>query len=224
MVIIRKNFGLKILSLALAILGWSYFRFAANPVFGPGFEQQLSVPIVAANLPVGFIAHYTEKEAVVTVAQKRGEPAVKPDEIKAIIDLGNKGAGVYNVPVQLVAPDLSVKSLSPASVGLTIEKVDDRTYPLSLHYSGPASASVVVSDASMEPRTVRVQGPTSLLQLVTAVRIDVPIPGSPIDIDSMVRPSAVDQSGQEIAGLVVSPDLIRVQVHFVKGNGATIKQ
>jgi len=223
-VIIRKNFGLKVLSLLLAILGWAYFRFAANPVFGPGFEQQLSVPIVAANLPVGFIAHFTEKEAVVTVAQKRGDPAVKPDEIKAIIDLGNKSAGVYNVPVQLVAPDVSVKSLSPASVGLTIEKVDDRTYPLSLHYSGQAQASVVVSDSSMDPKTVRVQGPTGLLQQVAAVRVDIPIPTSPTDIDSMVRPSAVDSAGQEIAGLVVSPDLVRVQVHFVKGNGATIKQ
>lgn len=222
MVIIRKNFGLKALSLALAILGWSYFRFASNPVLGPGFEQQLSVPIAAANLPVGFIAHYTEKEAVVTVEQKRGEPAVKPDEIKAIIELGNKGPGVYNVPVQLVAPDVSIKSLSPASVGLTIEKIDDRSYPLSLHYSGQSS-SLVVNDSSMDPTSVRVQGPTSLLQQVTAVRVEVPVPTSPTDIDSMVRPSAVDQAGQEIGGLVVSPDLVRVQVHFVKGNGATIK-
>lgn len=223
MVIIRKNFGLKVLSLALAILGWSYFRFASNPVLGPGFEQQLSVPIAAQDLPVGFIAHYTEKEAVVTVEQKRGEPPVKPDEIKAIIELGNKGAGVYNVPVTLVAPAVSIKSLSPASVGLTIERVDDRSYPLALHYSGPPSSQVVVSDSSMDPKTVRVQGPTGLLQQVTAVRVDVPVPTSPTDIDSMVRPSAVNQAGQEIAGLVVSPDLVRVQVHFVKGNGATIK-
>ncbi len=66
--IIRKNFGLKVLSLALAIVGWAYFRFASNPVIAAHFDQQISVPIVAANLPVGYIAHFTEKDAVVTVA------------------------------------------------------------------------------------------------------------------------------------------------------------
>jgi hypothetical protein len=31
MQIIRKNFGLKLLSLAIAIAGWAYIRFAGSP-------------------------------------------------------------------------------------------------------------------------------------------------------------------------------------------------
>lgn len=31
MQIIRKNFGLKLLSVAIAIVGWAYIRFAGNP-------------------------------------------------------------------------------------------------------------------------------------------------------------------------------------------------
>ncbi|HEY5339470.1 MAG TPA: hypothetical protein VIK27_00460, partial [Candidatus Aquilonibacter sp.] len=72
MQIIRKNFGLKLLSLVLAIVGWAYFRYAGNPVIAARFDQQLSVPIVVANLPVGYIAHYNDKEAIVTVAAHRG--------------------------------------------------------------------------------------------------------------------------------------------------------
>lgn len=223
MQIIRKNFGLKLLAALLAILGWAYFRFASNPVIAARFEQQLSVPIVSENLPVGYIAHFTDKDAVVTVAQKRGEPPVKPEEIKAILDLSNKAVGVYNVPVLLVAPDIAVKSLSPASVSLTIEKVDDRSYPVSLHYTGTSSTSVVVNDATMMPKSVTLHGPTSLLEQVSAVRVDVPLPGQPQDLDSMVRPSAVNSLGQEIAGIDVSPDLVRVQVHFIKGSGAVVK-
>ncbi len=44
--IIRKNFGLKVLALTLAIVGWAYFRYATNPIVAAArFDQQISVPI-----------------------------------------------------------------------------------------------------------------------------------------------------------------------------------
>lgn len=217
MQIIRKNFGLKILSLALAIVGWAYFHYASNPVLAARFDQQLSVPIVAVNLPVGYFARYPDKEAIVTVSGRRGEPAVKPDEIKAVLDLAGKGTGVYNVPVELVAPNVAVQSLSPASVSLSIEKIDARSYPLSLHYLGPQETQIVVSRANASPAQVLVHGPSDTLSEVAAVRLDVPVPQTPQSIDETVRPIPVDSAGQEIGGLDVSPDLIRVRVTFAQG-------
>jgi hypothetical protein len=123
--IIRKNFGLKVLSLALAVVGWAYFRFQSNPSLLTRFDQQLSVPIVAANLPAGLLAHYAEKEAIVTVSVKRGEAPIKPGDVKAMLDLSDKSPGAYNVPVQLVAPTVIVESLRPATVSVTIEKSGD---------------------------------------------------------------------------------------------------
>lgn len=219
MQIIRRNFGLKLLSVTLAIVGWAYFRFATNPVIAAHFDQQLSVPIVEANLPVGYIAHFTDKEAVVTIATKRGEPAIKPDEIKAVLDLSNKTAGVYNIPVQLVAPNIVVQSLSPASVSLTIERIEAKNFPVIFHYVGAEQSGVVVGDATVMPTTVSVHGATSLLSQITAVRIDVPVPGAPRDFDEMARPTPVNSLGQEVTGVEIAPDLIRVQVHFVAGAG-----
>ena len=219
MQIIRRNFGLKLLSVTLAVIGWAYFRFGSNPVVAAHFDQQLSVPIVAANLQQGYIAHYTDKEAVVTVAAKRGQPPLKPDEIKAVLDLANRGAGIYNVPVQLVAPNIAVQSLSPASVSLTIERIDEQNYPVSLHYVG-AQNNVVVGEMRVLPVLVTVQGPTSLLSQIAGVRVDVPFPNAPRMFDEMVRPIPVNSAGQEITGIDVSPDLTRVQVHFVAGTGA----
>ena len=223
MQIIRKNFGLKVLSLAIAIVGWAYFRFATNPVIAARFDQQISVPIIAANLPVGYIAHLTDKEAVVTVATRRGEAPVKPEEIKAVLDLSNKMSGVYNVPVELVAPHIVVQSLTPASVSLTIEKIEERAYPLAFHYVGNAQNAVVVGDSRLTPVDTTVHGPTSLVSQVASVRVDVPLPSSPQAYDAMVRPVPVNSLGQEITGLEVAPDLVRVQIHFVAGTGAKTK-
>ncbi len=224
MQILQKNFGLKVLSLVLAIVGWAYFRFAANPVIAARFDQQLSVPITAENLPVGLITHFTDKEAVVTMTSRRGEPPIKPDEVKAVLDLSGKGAGVYNVPVQLVAPNIVVQSLSPASVSLTIEKIDQRPYALSLHYSGAEQTQIVVSDARTSPANITLRGPSGLLAQVSTVRVDVPMPQAPQAFDAMVRPVAVNSLGEEIAGLEPAPDLVRVQIHFIRGTGANKKE
>jgi len=220
---IRKNFGLKVLSVTLAIVGWAYFRFASNPVIATSFDQQISVPIVAANLPVGYISHFTDKEAIVAVSSRPGESPIKPDDIKAFLDLSDKKAGLYNVPVQLVAPHIVVQSLSPASVSLSIEKIEQRFYPLALHYTGNTSTSAVVGDAQQTPANVMVRGATGLLSQVASVRIDVPLPATAQTYDAMVRPVPVNSLGEEIAGVEVAPDLVRVQIHFVPGMGAKKK-
>jgi YbbR domain-containing protein len=221
--IIRKNFGLKILALAIAITGWAYFRVANNPAIAARYDQQLSVPITVANLPVGLVARYVEKEAVVTVAAQRGAPPIRPDEIKAVLDLAYKGPGVYSVPIQMVAPNIVVQSLSPGSVSLTIERVEQRGFPLTLYYTGSPASQIVISKAATMPNSVIVRGATSELTQVTAVRLDVPLAQTPAQLDSMFRPIPVDSLGREVQGVDVAPDLVRVQAQFVKGTGVSKK-
>lgn len=215
---IRHNFGLKLLSLVLAVLGWSYFRFANNPLIGARFDQQLSVPITAANLAPGYIARFPDKAAVVTVEPKRGEPPIKPDEIRAVLDLSSRTAGVYNVPVQLVAPSVAVQSLSPASMTLTIEKIDEKTFPVAMHYGG--QANVVVSKFSVTPLSVTVRGPDDDLSQVATVRVDLPLNTSTPSVDEMIRPLAVNSAGEEIADVQVVPNLVRVQAQFLPATGS----
>jgi YbbR domain-containing protein len=215
MQIVRHNFGLKVLAIALAVTGWAYFRFASNPLLAARFDQQLSVPITPINLPVGYIAHFTDKEAVVTIESHRGEPTVKPDQIRAVLDLSNKVTGAYNLPVQLVAPNVVVHSLAPASVTLTVEKIDQKNFPLDVHYVGQQNALVVSGAVQTVPSQASVRGASSALAQVTAVRLDVPLPDEPLRFDEMLRPVAINALGAEVTGVQVSPDLIRVEAQFV---------
>jgi len=212
---LQKNFGLKIASLLLATLGWTYYRFADNPLIAARFDQQLSVPIAAINLPAGYVAHFPEKEAVVTVLPTRGQPPVKPDQIKAVIDFAKIAlpatSGVYNVAVELISPNVVVQSLTPASVTLTIEKLGQKALPVSVHYSG--RARVVVGGLAISPPVALVRGPAGELAQVTSVRLDVPLAG-PARFDEMIRPTAINAQGHELPDLKVSPDLIRVRANF----------
>lgn len=214
--IVRKNFALKALAVALAVVGWAYFRIAGNPLVAAAQFQQLSIPISVANLPLGYLARFTDHQAVVTVASKRGAPPVKPEEIKAVLDLSNKGTGVYNVPVVLVAPDVVVQSLSPASVTLSIEKIEQRSFPVTIHYVG-AQPNIVASGVAIVPQAALVRGPSSLLAQVSGVHADVALTNEPKTVDEMVRPIAVDASGAELTDLSLSPNLVRVRVRFSEG-------
>lgn len=217
--IVRRNLGLKALALALAIVGWAYFRFAENPILTARFDQQITVPIAAVNLPAGSIARFNDRQAVITIAPRRGEPPIRTQEIKAIVDLSNHTPGVYNVPVQLVAPNVAVQSLSPASVTLTIEKIDQRTFPLAIHYA--AQSNVVVRSLTLTPSTAVVRGPTDELSQVTTVRVDIPLQNGPAKLDEMIRPAAVTAAGQEIPDLQVVPNLVRVQAQFAPSTVGT---
>lgn len=215
--IFPKNFLLKLVSVILAVIGWSYFRFASNPVIAARFDQQISIPITVIRLPLGYFARFTEKQAVVSVAlPPRGASAIRPDDVKAVLDLDGRTVGVYNIPVQLVTPKSAViKSLSPASVTLTVEKIDQKHFPLAVHYVGDQRANVVVAGVRTVPDQAVVRGSTSDLARITTVRVDVPFPAQPSNLDAMQRPTAVDSLGQDVANVQVSPNLVRVNATFI---------
>ena len=216
--IIRHNFALKALSVALALIGWAYVRVAGSAI-SPTFEQHLTVPVTAANLPPGLIASYSDKAVSVSILPKTGEPPIKPEERQAVLDLSNRVAGVYNVPVQLVAPNVVVQSLSPASISLTISKMDQRTFPLAIHYGG--QGNVVVNRFTLTPSTAVVRGPTEALSQVATVRVDIQLATGKAKLDAMIRPMAVNSQGQEIADVQVVPNLVRVQAQFLPATSAT---
>lgn len=210
---VRRNFGLKVLSLLLAIVGWAYFRFANNPLIAARFDQQLSVPVAVVNLQPGYVARYPDKSVVVTVAPKRGEAPVKPEEIRAVLDLSNRTAGVYNVPVQVVAPNIAIQSRSPASQTITIDRIDQKEFPVAVHYTGQPNGAV--SRIAVSPQSIQIHGPTGAISQIAAVRVDVPMNVSPAFFDEMIRPVAVDSQGDEVADIQVVPNLVRVQAQFV---------
>jgi hypothetical protein len=100
-------------------------------------------------------------------------------------------------------------------VTLDVERIEERTVPVALHYVGNLRGSVVVSDAKVEPTTATLRAPTSDLANVASVRVDVALPGEPATFDAMLRPIATDEHGAEIAAVSVAPNLVRVRAAFV---------
>ena len=212
---IRRNLGLKLLALALAVTAWAYFHFSAAASITAHFDEQLTVPIVVTGLQPGFAAQLGARMASVTVESPRNGPPAKADQIEAVLDLAERTTpGVINVPVKIVAPDLVIKAFSPASVTLVFDRVATRSVPVAIAFTGNSGALVVVG-SHVDPRTATIRGIATDVAKVTQLSVDIPLGGSkPGELDAMIRPLATDARGAAVAGIEMSPNLVRVRARF----------
>jgi hypothetical protein len=212
---VRNNLELKLISLALACGAWAYLRFAPSPVIAARFDQQVSIPIVSTGLLPGLQARYRDTEALVSIVSPRGGGLVKPADVRAVLSLDGKGPGVYNLPVEVIAPHYQIKSIAPSSVTLSIERVEERTIPISVHYVTDRHSATVVEALALAPQTVVARGVTSDLARIDSARVDVSLPQEESAFDEMQRPVPVDARGAAVDAVTVSPNLIRVRAHFL---------
>ena len=217
--LLRNNFGLKVLAICLALAAWGYFHLAAAPGTTARFDQNLAVPIVVTGLKPGYQARYEDKVATVVVESPRNGAALKADQVQAVLDVSDVvDPGPHHVAVRLVSPDLVIKSLSPASVIVSIDRLEERTVPVSFDYVGDRRG-IVVDSAAVTPSVTTIRGVAGDLSRVTGVRVEIPIPAKPQQFDAMIRPTPTDATGSEITNVQVSPNLIRVRAHFISPAG-----
>jgi hypothetical protein len=132
-----------------------------------------------------------------------------------VLDLDDvSDPGYHNVPVKIVAPDVAIKSLSPASVTLSLDRVEERTVPVSIVYASEV-AGIVVAAAHVDPGLATIRGSADDVGRVTSVRVVIPIPSKPERFDAMVQPTPTDGRGADVAEVQVSPNLLRVRATFV---------
>ncbi len=217
--LVRNNFTLKVVSVCLALAAWGYFHLAAAPGTTARFDQTLAVPIVVTGLKPGYQARYTDKVATVVIEVPRNGTAIKSDQLQAVLDVSDLvDPGFHNVPVKIVSPDVAIKSLSPASVTLGLDRLEERSVPVSFDYVGDRRG-VVVESAAVNPPTTTIRGVATDLSRVTGVRVEIPIPAKPEPFDTMIRPTPIDARGAEIPGVQISPNFVRVRAHFVAPSG-----
>jgi hypothetical protein len=219
--LLKNNFGLKLFAVCLALAAWGYFHLAAAPGTTAKFDQTLEVPIVVTGLKPGYQARYTEKLATVVVEAPRNGPPVKADQVEAVLDVRDLvDPGDHYVRVNVVSPDLAIKSLSPGSVKISLGRLEERTVPVSFDYVGDRRG-IVVESAEVNPPTTTIRGVATDLSKVTSVRVEIPIPSKPKQFDSMIRPTPTGADGGEISDVQISPNLIRVRARFISSTSRT---
>lgn len=142
---------------------------------------------------------------------------VRPIEsdFEAWVDLSgvNPGDGPQSVPVQLrsVDPRVRVIGFEPQNVTIDLDRLSQKTVPVQIDH-GQAPPGMTLGAEAADPAEVRVVGPASVLERVTAARASVIFQTSGIDVDQDVELVAVDSIGDAVGQVKVEPTTAHITI------------
>ncbi len=157
-------------------------------------ERQLMVPLTLVNIPRNLVITSDVREAVAVrlrgAVSRAFESAVQPE---VVLDLRGAQSGVHTFPIEepdiRLPPDVSVVSVDPPEITLTLEQLETRTLPVRPVIQGTPAPGFVLGEVRVVPNTLTVQGPGSLLSALEVVESTaVSVEGATTTVETAVQP------------------------------------
>jgi YbbR domain-containing protein len=144
-----------------------------------------------------------------------------PNSVRAVLDLSNLSNGPHTLDIQIQVTERPVRivSVSPSSVTIYLDSLVTSTLPLDLSLAGQPAVGYQAGDATMEPTEVIVAGARSRVERVTRARVVVSLDGIRESIDQSVPIEVLDEDGQPMQGLTISPPAAHVTVPVSQQGG-----
>jgi YbbR domain-containing protein len=210
--IITYNWPLKLAAVALATL-----LYAGLVVSQSSFEFPSPVQIRTVNQPadavvLGNLPPVTRIRYV--VSGDVGSPPT-PDSFLATIDLKdvNPAAGSTYVPIDVVSvdPRFLVIDYEPRGINVQLDPFTSKTVAVQVNMGTPPP-NLDVREPVIDPPTVTISGPASVVSLVVAARADVVIDPSGILVDRDVPLIPVDILGNLQRPIKVAPASAHIRI------------
>ena len=204
--LIRRNLGVKVISLLFAILFW---LFVMNQ--GPSDtlipEQTLTIPLVASGLPQNMIV--MTQLPLVRVHLQGINPSANIKDIYAQIDLSGAVPGERSYVIKVNTPvGTKVLDVQPGNIDLKLDLLEEKTVPVEATVTGVPADGYQLGTTFVKPSAVNVRGPSSILSTLTKVTVEVSATGVN-DTIQITRPvSFRDKDGKPIFGPNPSVDIL----------------
>jgi YbbR domain-containing protein len=160
--------GLKIVSVALAVLLWMMVSSQ-----GASVERGLQIPLELQNLPDNLEMVEPPQESVDVRVRGTADTLgrLAPGDLVATIDLSSAQPGrrlFHLSPERVKAPfAVAVTQVVPSSIAIRFEPSATRIVPVQPSIEGEPAPGYIVGQISAEPATVEIVGPESVLRRVS---------------------------------------------------------
>lgn len=165
----KTIWALRALALALAILAWAFISLDR--------ERQAERP-VTATVQYSIPDQLVLLEPVESVTVRLSGPAsafvnLNPFQVFVVVDLTDRPQGAAEFPLtpsDVVRPaGLTVVSIEPNLLTLDLDRLVSEMRPVIPRFAGEPSAGAVVGSLSVQPESVLVRGPASILRQIASV-------------------------------------------------------
>jgi len=217
-----SNLSTLILALVLAVVVWISAVTAANP----NVERSRTIPldIVGLDQDMLLVGNVPTQVRVTLEAPSSVMDSMSASEnaIQSWVDISGLDPGSHDLQVQVnINPSFRPvrrTSVIPEIVSITLEPLLTRTYPVRLDISGEPAVGYQKGRRNLEPSSVTVSGAASLVSQIEEVRAAMDISGATESIRRDVALIAVDQNGEPVSGVTITPlDVSVTQPIFLQG-------
>ena len=215
--LLQNNTAVKILSIILAFILWLYI--AGDTTGAPGFDLTRDfirgVTVETYNLAGNLeIADMVEEVDVAVQGPSERLVGLTPDDLEIYLDLGGLRGGEHQVKVRGNAPyGVEIENIYPSQIQVTIDEIITRQMEVTPQVEGEPVEGYVISDVQVEPESILLEGASRILVNVEELWAVVNISELEEDSDLTVPLKPVDDTGEEITGIEITPSEVEV---FVK--------
>ncbi|MBL8174731.1 MAG: YbbR-like domain-containing protein [Bryobacterales bacterium] len=219
---IKDNWGLKLLSLMVAVLLW------LATVGEPESATVIAVPVQYRNIPANLeVSSEMRESAYVEVRGPSGRlSGANLANTVVLVDLAGQqrpGERTYSIQEDNVRlpPGVQFLRAVPAQIRIRLEYQVSREVPVVVRYSGPAPDGLRIARQEVAPQLVRILGPESRVSAIDRVQTD------PIElaaVEGVQTFQAHPYSGDPQVRLVKSDLMVTIKVGLEKADRKTDRE
>lgn len=135
-----------------------------------------------------------------------------PNLIQASVDLSGLGEGEHIVPVMVTIDINPVKiiDINPSEIEVSLEPLAVKNFPIQVIVTGELPLGYKKELTQVNPTTVRISGPESLVSAVDQARVIFDISGANQTETKVIDIEILDTSGLPVKGLNIDPKSVTV--------------
>ena len=220
---LSENYRTFLWALALSVSVWVAAVTSADPNETRSLPSPVPIQIIGQD-PSLVINSDTPKEVEITLRAPRSVWDLidaDPQIVQAILDLSGLSSGEHSLDLQIQvdARPVQINSVVPSTVTFMLEPLATQTHSIDLAISGEPAIGYEVGETSLEPKEVVVAGAQSQVEKVARARVSANLSGSRENFDQTLPVEVLDENGQKVDGVTVSPESVHVTLPVSQQGG-----
>ncbi len=220
---ISENYRTLLWAFALAMAVWISAVTSADPDDTRVLPFAVPVQIVGQD-PSLVLNSDIPKEVEVTLRAPRSiwdMIEADPQTVRAILDLSGLSSGNHSLDLQIQvdARPVQIVTTVPHTILFALEPLATQTLSVDLSLSGEVAVGYQVGDATLSPEEVIVAGAQSQVEKVKRARVSVNMSGIRENFDQTLPIEVLDENGQTVNGVTVSPESIHIAMPVTQQGG-----
>ncbi len=209
-----RNLSTLFLASLLAIFVWVAAVISTDPNIEQVYSRSVDIEIIGQDPALLFVNNIPSQVRLTLNAPQSiwNQLEADPTLVKAWIDLSGLGKGDHEAEVktQIALTPVNVVYRDPDKISLSLEPALTQNHDVELRINGDPALGYRRGSATIEPDQVSVSGRESLVQRVAAVRTFLDISGANDTVRRLVSVIPVDENGETVSGVTLTPATISV--------------